>query len=64
MEHPENHDKEKKQVLLRISPSLWAELNAWAEEDFRSLNGQLEYLLTDCVRRRKKSRPIDTEHSS
>jgi len=45
----------KKQVPLRLSPSLYAALSAWAEEDFRSLNGQIEYLLTECVRKRKKS---------
>ncbi len=46
-------EKTKKQVLLRLSPSLWSELAAWAEEDFRSINGQIEYLLAECVRRRK-----------
>ena len=46
-------EKTKKQVLLRLSPSLWSELAAWAEEDFRSINGQMEYLLAECVRRRK-----------
>jgi hypothetical protein len=61
MEHPEKQDKEKKQLLLRIAPTLWADLNAWAEEDFRSLNGQIEYLLTDCVRRRKKGGPDKAE---
>lgn len=48
-------DKDKKQVLLRLSPSLWRELAAWAEDDFRSVNGQIEFLLTECVRRRRKS---------
>jgi len=47
-------DKDKKQVLLRISSSLWNELAGWAEEDFRSINGQIEYLLTECVKKRKK----------
>ena len=47
-------DKEKKQVPLRLSASLWKELVAWAEEDFRSLNGQIEFLLTECVRKRKR----------
>jgi hypothetical protein len=51
-----NKDNEKKQLLLRISPSLWRELAAWAEDDFRSINGQIEYLLTECVRRRKKGK--------
>ena len=48
-------DKEKKQILLRISASLWKELAAWAEDDFRSINGQIEFLLTECVKKRKKS---------
>lgn len=51
-----NQKKEKKQLLLRISSSLWRELAAWAEDDFRSINGQIEYLLTECVRRRKKGK--------
>lgn len=46
-------EKSKKQILLRLSPSLWNELASWAEEDFRSINGQIEYLLADCVRRHK-----------
>lgn len=48
-------DKEKKQVLLRLSPSLWEELADWAEDDFRSINGQIEYLLNECVKHRKRS---------
>ncbi len=47
-------EKAKKQVLLRLSPSLWNELAAWAEDDFRSINGQIEYLLADCVKKKKK----------
>ncbi len=46
-------DKEKKQILLRLSPTLWENLAAWAEDDFRSINGQIEYLLTECVKKRK-----------
>ena len=49
----EEKEKAKKQILLRISPTLWKELAAWAEDDFRSLNGQIEYLLTECVKKRK-----------
>lgn len=47
-------DKSKKQVPLRLSASLWNELAQWAEDDFRSINGQIEYLLTECVKYRKK----------
>lgn len=46
-------DKDKKQIPLRLSSSLWKELSAWAEDDFRSLNGQIEYLLSECVKKRK-----------
>lgn len=48
-------EKAKKQILLRLSPSLWEELAKWAEDDFRSINGQIEYLLSDAVRNYKKS---------
>ncbi len=48
------NDKAKKQIPLRLSASLYAELMQWAEDDFRSVNGQIEYLLTECVKRRKK----------
>lgn len=47
-------EKAKKQVLLRLSPSLWDEIAAWADEDFRSINSQIEYLLSEAVRQRKK----------
>ncbi len=47
-------EKAKKQILLRLSPKLWEELAKWAEDDFRSINGQIEYLLADCVRNRWK----------
>lgn len=45
---------EKKQIPLRLSPKLYAAIAAWAEDDFRSVNGQIEYLLSECVRQRKK----------
>ena len=47
-------DKDKKQLLLRLSPTLWEEISRWAEDDFRSVNGQIEYLLTEAVRKRRK----------
>lgn len=49
--------KGKKQVPLRLSASLYDELARWAEDDFRSINGQIEYLLTECVKKRKKAAP-------
>lgn len=57
----EKREKEKKQLLLRLSSSLWEELADWAEDDFRSINGQIEYLLNECVKHRKRSnkKPVD-----
>lgn len=46
----------KKQVPLRISEELYTELERWADDEFRSVNGQIEYLLTECVRYRKKGK--------
>ncbi len=56
-------DKSKKQVLLRLSSSLWKELAAWAEDDFRSINGQIEYLLTESVRSRRKALKDDDQET-
>ena len=49
------NDNQKKQVPLRLSPKLYDAIAAWAEDDFRSVNGQIEYLLSECVRQRKKN---------
>ncbi len=46
---------EKKQVPLRLSEQLYDAVAKWAEDDFRSINGQIEYLLSECVRQRKKN---------
>ncbi|MCI6173589.1 MAG: PTS ascorbate transporter subunit IIC [Clostridiales bacterium] len=46
---------DKKQIPLRLSASLYDAIAAWAADDFRSVNGQIEYLLTECVRQRKKN---------
>jgi len=47
---------EKKAFLLRISPELWAELNRWAGDELRSVNGQVEYVLRRAVEERKGKR--------
>ena len=44
---------ERKSFLLRIDPALWAELEAWAQDELRSANGQIEYLLKQAVLKRK-----------
>lgn len=48
-------EQPKKQLPLRLSAKLYNEIAAWAEDDFRSVNGQIEYLLTECVKQRKKN---------
>jgi hypothetical protein len=45
---------ERKAFLMRIDPVLWAELEAWAQDEMRSVNGQVEYLLKQAVARRKR----------
>ena len=50
--------KVKKQVPLRLSKKLYDEIAQWAEDDFRSMNGQIEYLLTECVKRRKGKKDL------
>ena len=45
----------KKQIPLRLSEKLYDSIAQWAEDDFRSVNGQIEYLLTECVKQRKKN---------
>lgn len=45
----------KKQIPLRVSEKLFNAIASWAEDDFRSINGQIEYLLSECVRQRKKN---------
>ncbi len=44
---------ERKSFLLRMDPALWDELEAWAQDELRSVNGQIEYLLKQAVLRRK-----------
>ncbi len=48
---------ERKPFLLRIDPKLWVELERWAAEELRSVNGQIEYLLRQAVAKRKGSGP-------
>ena len=45
--------KSRKSFPLRIDPALYAELEAWAQQEFRSVNGQIEYLLRQAVSRRR-----------
>ncbi len=51
-----NDKNTKKQIPLRISEALYVELERWADDEFRSVNGQIEYLLTECVKKRRNAK--------
>ena len=56
--------EERKAFLLRIDPELWSELEAWAADELRSVNGQVEYLLRQAVQKRKKSLAAEGDDAS
>lgn len=47
----------KKAFLLRVDPRLWNELQAWAAQDLRSVNAQIEYILKEAAARRRSGGP-------
>jgi len=49
-------EKDKKAFALRINPALLKEIENWATDEFRSINGQIEYLLTEAVKSKRKRR--------
>ena len=51
---------ERKSFLLRMDPALWNDLEAWAQDELRSVNGQIEYLLRQAVLRRKGQTATNT----
>jgi len=51
--------EERKAFLLRLPPELWKELEKWAADELRSVNGQIEYVLRQAVARRKTDSPKD-----
>jgi len=51
-----NKQNAKKQVLLRLAPTLWNQIAVWAEDDFRSINSQIEFLLNEAVKNRSKGK--------
>jgi hypothetical protein len=54
----------RKTFLLRIDPELWKELEAWAQAELRSVNGQIEYVLKQAVARRKREETGNSASSS
>ena len=51
--------EDRKSFLLRIPPDLWNELENWAADELRSVNGQIEYLLRQAVEKRKRAQQED-----
>jgi len=54
----------RKPFLLRIDPALWAELEAWAQAELRSVNGQIEWVLRQALQKRKRANPRPTTASA
>jgi hypothetical protein len=52
---------ERKALLLRIESGLWKELERWSADELRSVNGQIEFLLREAVRRRRRARGEEAE---
>ena len=53
--------EDRKSFLLRIDPELWRELESWAADELRSVNGQVEYLLRQAVLKRKRAQAAEQE---
>ncbi|RZL46269.1 MAG: Arc family DNA binding domain-containing protein [Pedobacter sp.] len=54
-------EKDKKAFVLRINPALLKEVEQWAANEFRSTNGQIEYLLNEAIKSKKKKKPKSDE---
>ena len=57
-------DEPRKSFLLRMDPELWKDLESWAGEELRSVNGQVEYVLRQAVNKRKRAAAAEEEASS
>lgn len=55
---------ERKSFLMRIDPALWRELERWAADDLRSVNGQVEFILREALRRRGGRGGASAEHDA
>jgi len=53
---------EKKSFLIRVDPNLLARLQRWANDDFRSLNAQIEFLLREALKKAGRLGPDDAKH--
>jgi hypothetical protein len=55
---------ERKSFLLRMDPTLWEDLESWAQAELRSVNGQIEYILRQAVHKRKGQKSVPPEATS
>ena len=56
--------EERKSFLLRVDPALWTDLESWAADELRSVNGQVEYILRQAVQKRKKNQTAEAENDA
>ena len=54
---------EKKAFVLRMNPETLKELEKWADDEFRSVNGQIEYLLQKAINENGRSKSKDKKNS-
>lgn len=55
---------ERKKFLLRVDQKLWSEIEAWAQQELRSVNSQIEFILRESIRQRKKKQRSEDEDES
>lgn len=54
----------KKNFVLRISEEVFKDLESWAAQDFRSVNGQIEFLLHRAIQERKGKKKQNSDQST
>jgi hypothetical protein len=54
----------KKTFVLRINPEMLDAVEKWASDDFRSINGQLEWIISNALKNAKRLKSADSENSS
>ncbi|MCI1946539.1 MAG: Arc family DNA binding domain-containing protein [Clostridium luticellarii] len=47
---------ERKTIPLRLNPKMWEEISKWADDEFRSVNGQIEYILNEALKEHRRSK--------
>jgi hypothetical protein len=55
---------QKKDFLLRIDPELWNQLQAWAADELRSVNGQIEFILRKAIEAKGRKLPDEKKETN